>query len=66
MCRVVSGDFEPPDIYFGGSSGAAGPVAARHADVYLTWGEPLEQVEEKLDWMRGLAAEQGRTLLSDG
>jgi alkanesulfonate monooxygenase len=59
---TVSGGIEPPDIYFGGSSGPAGPVAARHADVYLTWGEPLEQVGEKLDWMRGLAAEQGRTL----
>ncbi len=59
---MVSGGITPPDIYFGGSSGPAGPVAARHADVYLTWGEPLEQVAEKLDWMRGLAAEQGRTL----
>lgn len=60
---LVSGGVHPaPDIYFGGSSGPAGPVAARHADVYLTWGEPPELVAEKLDWMRGLAAEQGRTL----
>jgi alkanesulfonate monooxygenase len=59
----VSGGIDPrPDIYFGGSSGPAGPVAATHADVYLTWGEPPEQVAEKLDWMRSLAAEQGRTL----
>jgi alkanesulfonate monooxygenase len=29
-----------PQIYFGGSSGAALPIAAEHADVYLTWGEP--------------------------
>src|SRR6201991_2756199 len=28
-----------PDLYFGGSSAAAGPVAARHTNVYLTWGE---------------------------
>ena len=38
----------PPDpvplVYFGGSSPAAIGVAARHADVYLTWGEPLDQV----------------------
>lgn len=27
-----------PEIFFGGSSAAAGPVAAAHADVYLTWG----------------------------
>ena len=51
-----------PQIYFGGSSAAAGPVAAKHVDVYLTWGEPPEQVAEKLDWMRGLAKEQGREL----
>jgi alkanesulfonate monooxygenase len=50
-----------PDIYFGGSSPAAGPVAARHADVYLTWGEPPAQVGEKLAWIREQAAAQGRT-----
>ena len=60
---TVSGGIDPvPDIYFGGSSGPAGPVAARHADVYLTWGETPELVAEKVAWMRGLAAQQGRTL----
>ena len=60
---MVSGGIDPvPDIYFGGSSGPAGPVAARHADVYLTWGEPPDLVREKIDWMRGLAAAEGRTL----
>ncbi|BDX31965.1 alkanesulfonate monooxygenase [Mycobacterium antarcticum] len=49
-----------PPLYFGGSSPAAGPVAARHADVYLTWGEPPEAVRDKIEWIRGLAAEQGR------
>jgi alkanesulfonate monooxygenase len=44
----------PPAIYFGGSSQAAGPVAAAHADVYLTWGEPPAQVAEKLAWIRTL------------
>ena len=57
-----AGSSPRPDIYFGGSSGPAGPVAAKHADVYLTWGEPPELVAEKLDWMRSLAREQGRTL----
>ncbi|GAA1931989.1 LLM class flavin-dependent oxidoreductase [Nocardioides lentus] len=51
-----------PPIYFGGSSPAAGRVAARHADVYLTWGEPPEQVAEKVAWVRGLAAEEGRSM----
>jgi alkanesulfonate monooxygenase len=37
-----------PEVYFGGSSDAALPVAARHADVYLTWGEPPAQVAEKI------------------
>ncbi len=51
-----------PPIYFGGSSKAAGPVAARHADVYLTWGEPPDQVAGKLAWIRDLAAAEERVL----
>lgn len=50
-----------PEVYFGGSSPAAGAVAARHADVYLTWGEPPAAVAEKIAWIRRLAAEHGRT-----
>ena len=60
---MVSGGVDPlPSIYFGGSSGPAGPVAARHADVYLTWGEPPALVAEKVAWMRRLAAAEGRSL----
>jgi alkanesulfonate monooxygenase len=51
-----------PPLYFGGSSPAAGPVAAEHADVYLTWGEPPDAVASKIAWIRGLAAKQGRTI----
>ncbi|MFI6807906.1 LLM class flavin-dependent oxidoreductase [Streptomyces luteogriseus] len=51
-----------PEVYFGGSSPIAGEVAARHADVYLTWGEPPAQVAEKIARLRSLAAAQGRTL----
>jgi alkanesulfonate monooxygenase len=51
-----------PQIYFGGSSAAAGPVAARHVDAYLTWGEPPAQVAEKVTRMRELAAAEGREL----
>lgn len=29
-----------PPVFFGGSSEAALPLAARYADTYLTWGEP--------------------------
>ncbi|MGW9424303.1 LLM class flavin-dependent oxidoreductase [Streptomyces koyangensis] len=51
-----------PEVFFGGFSPAAGPVAARHADVYLTWGEPPAQVKEKINWIRGLAEQEGRTV----
>ncbi|MEC3980903.1 LLM class flavin-dependent oxidoreductase [Amycolatopsis sp. H20-H5] len=51
-----------PPVYFGGSSAAALPVAARHADVYLTWGEPPAQVAEKIGKVRELAEAQGRTV----
>ncbi|QUF02070.1 LLM class flavin-dependent oxidoreductase [Actinosynnema pretiosum subsp. pretiosum] len=44
-----------PPVYFGGSSEAALPVAAEHADVYLTWGEPPAQVAEKIERVRALA-----------
>lgn len=49
-----------PEIYFGGSSPAAGDVAAKHADVYLTWGEPPAAVAKKIAWIRELAEKQGR------
>ncbi|EST29383.1 hypothetical protein N566_22110 [Streptomycetaceae bacterium MP113-05] len=49
-----------PEVYFGGSSEAAGAVAARHVDSYLTWGEPPAQVAEKVEWIRGLAERNGR------
>jgi alkanesulfonate monooxygenase len=51
-----------PEIYFGGSSREAVDVAARHADVYLTWGEPPAQVAEKLADVRAAAAAHGREL----
>ncbi|WP_018130623.1 FMNH2-dependent alkanesulfonate monooxygenase [Effusibacillus pohliae] len=51
-----------PPLYFGGSSAAGQQVAARHADVYLTWGEPPAQVAEKIEQVRRLAAERGRQL----
>src|SRR5579863_930213 len=49
-----------PPLYFGGSSGAGGAVAAKHVDVYLTWGEPPREVAQKIAAAKALAAEQGR------
>ncbi|KGT96078.1 alkanesulfonate monooxygenase [Erwinia typographi] len=51
-----------PPLYFGGSSEEAIDVAANQIDTYLTWGEPLEQVAEKLAVVRKRAQEKGRTL----
>ncbi len=51
-----------PEVYFGGASAEAERVAAEQVDVYLAWGEPPAMVAERLDRMRALAAEHGRTL----
>jgi alkanesulfonate monooxygenase len=51
-----------PEIYLGGSSAAALECAANYADVFLTWGEPPAQVEEKLDAMRAAGERVGREL----
>ncbi|KAF1042888.1 LLM class flavin-dependent oxidoreductase [Xylophilus sp.] len=47
-------------IYFSGSSDAAIRVAAKHADVYMLWGEPVEQVRDVVRRVRAAAAEAGR------
>ena len=52
-----------PALYFGGSSEGAIDVAAKHVDYYLTWGEPPDQVKEKIDKARNYAyAKYGRIL----
>jgi alkanesulfonate monooxygenase len=51
-----------PQIYFGGSSAAALPVAAQYVDVYLTWGEPPQAAAAKIERVRKLAAERGRNV----
>ncbi len=51
-----------PPLYFGGSSGAGQVVAADHADVYLTWGEPPADVAAKVAAMRAVAALRGRNI----
>ena len=51
-----------PPIWFGGSSDSGIDVAARHADVYLSWGEPVDQLGEKLNRVRERALAQGRRI----
>ena len=51
-----------PQIYFGGSSAAALPIAAEFVDVYLTWGEPPQAAAEKIAKVRALAEARGRSV----
>ena len=51
-----------PPLYFGGSSPAGQDVAAQRVQKYLTWGEPPEQVAQKVDAMRRLAGTRGRDM----
>lgn len=42
--------FQQPQlpIYFGGASGAAVPVGAKHSNVYAMWGEPMAAVKQRI------------------
>jgi alkanesulfonate monooxygenase len=65
--RVDSGGLSSPlpsvpTIYFGGASAAAERVAAKHADVYLTWGETPPMLVPRIASLREQAAAHGRKL----
>ncbi|MFT4247049.1 MAG: LLM class flavin-dependent oxidoreductase [Pseudomonas sp.] len=47
-------------IYFSGASDAAVEVAARHADVYMMWGEPVAQIRQRIAQVRKAAAKHDR------
>ncbi|AZL73654.1 LLM class flavin-dependent oxidoreductase [Pseudomonas oryziphila] len=49
-----------PAVYFSGFSDPALDVAARHADVYLNWAEPVAALKPHLERVRELADKQGR------
>ena len=52
-----------PPLYFGGSSPAAKKVIAKHADVFLKWGEPPWQIAEEFEEVKKMAREEhGRDL----
>jgi len=51
-----------PPLFLGGSSEAAHELAARHVDVYLTWGEPPAAVAAKIADVRRRAAAAGRAV----
>jgi alkanesulfonate monooxygenase len=58
--RTVSGACPP--FYFGGFSEEAKEVAARAADVFLTWPDRVDAVASTVSEMRERAAAHGRTL----
>ena len=47
-------------VYFGGSSDEALDVAAKHADVWATWGEPLADVKRQIAVLHDRARPFGR------
>jgi alkanesulfonate monooxygenase len=47
-------------IYFGGASGPAAVVGAKHGDVYALWGEPIAAVKQRIADVHSLAAPFGR------
>jgi len=49
-----------PALYFGGSSDKGAAVAAATVDKYLTWGEPPDQVGDKIRRVAALARAAGR------
>lgn len=49
-----------PPIFFGGSSDEAVEVAAKHADVYAQWGEPLAEASAQIKRVKEAAASYGR------
>jgi alkanesulfonate monooxygenase len=49
-----------PEIWFSGSSDAALQSAAKHADVYLSWLEPFDQIRDKFARVKERTAALGR------
>lgn len=51
-----------PPIFFGGASTIAKEVAAREADVYMMWGETIDNIRDRLAEMKSLESRYGRSL----
>jgi alkanesulfonate monooxygenase len=51
-----------PPLFLGGSSEPGQDLAAEQVQTYLTWGEPVAQVAEKIASVRQRAAARGRKL----
>ncbi len=53
---------EIPKIYFGGASNVGKDVAAAESDVYMLWGETLENTKERIEEMKKRTADYNREL----
>ncbi|WP_338448892.1 LLM class flavin-dependent oxidoreductase [Niallia oryzisoli] len=53
---------ETPQIFFGGASEIGKAVAVEEADVYMMWGETIENTKERIKEMKQLSAKQDREL----
>ena len=49
-------------VHFGGSSHSAKKIAAKYANVYLQWGEPVARIKEQIEDVRKQADELERTV----
>ena len=58
--RCVPTPFGTPRFYQGGASPRAEALAAREADVYLLWIEPLAQVAARIERVQAACEAQGR------
>jgi len=58
----VRGGRRHPKLYFGGASEAAEQVAATEADVQLFWGEPLQDIKERIERLKALSKSLDRDL----
>ncbi|MCR8660054.1 LLM class flavin-dependent oxidoreductase [Paenibacillus endoradicis] len=57
-CQPAAHQQPHPPIYFGGSSVAGKKTAAKTADVYLMWAEPVAWIKEQIAEMEGFLQEQ--------
>ena len=51
-----------PEIYFSGSSDAALASASKHAEYYLSWLEPFDQLKDKFDRVKARTESLGRKI----
>ena len=61
--RIQAREGRPhPKLYFGGASDAAERVSATEADVQMFWGEPLAEIQERIERLKALSSALGREL----